>query len=144
MASQEPEQLKGLPIPLSVVDDSERREQLWAIGKLRRDDQQTVFWLVIGMLFCIVIWLAFYECGPKNICQNYDDSSRELIFLIDLNNAHNSEVLQLPGIGPTLAARILEHRNDVAPFENAADLQKIQGIGPKKSAAVLPYIYISK
>ena len=144
MAFQESEQLKGLPVPLSVVDDSERREQLWAIGKLRRDDQQTVFWLVVGLVFCVVIWLAFYECGPKNICQNRDDSSRELIFLIDLNNAHESEILQLPGIGPTLAARIIEHRKDIGPFENAADLQKIRGIGPKKSAAILPYIHISK
>ena len=142
--SQEPEQLKGLPVPLSVVDDSERREQLWAIGKLRRDDQQTVFWLVVGLVFCVVIWLAFYECGPKNIRQNHDDSSRELNFLVDLNNARESEVLQLPGIGPTLAARIVEHREDIAPFEDAADLQKIRGIGPKKLAAISPYIHISK
>lgn len=37
----------------------------------------------------------------------------------------------LPGIGPTLATRIIEHRAEHGPFGSADDLRRVRGIGPK-------------
>jgi len=137
------EDLQGLPVPLSLVDDSERRERLVATVRLRADDQFTVLWLLLGLLICIPVWLWFCESGKTNISFSVEHPTRELHYLVDLNNAPKSELLQLSGIGETLAGRIVEYRNDVAPFKDVTDIEKIHGIGVKKREAATPYVYIN-
>jgi len=51
---------------------------------------------------------------------------------IDINSATKAELMKLPGIGETLAGRILAYRNDVGPFRSASDLKKVKGINSKK------------
>lgn len=53
---------------------------------------------------------------------------------ISLNNASRADLENLPGIGPELAARIVEAR----PFESVSDLKRVKGIGPAKFAAIAP------
>lgn len=48
---------------------------------------------------------------------------------VDINSADADELTELPGIGPALAERILEYRQS-RDFENPAQLQRIEGIGP--------------
>jgi competence protein ComEA len=47
---------------------------------------------------------------------------------IDPNTATAAELDRLPGIGPSLAARIVEER-DRRPFTSVADLTRVRGIG---------------
>ena len=133
---------KGLPVPLSQVDDSERREQIVAILRLRSDDQYTVFRLLLGLAVCAMVWLGINESGSVNISKTTAYPYRELLYLVDLNNAPKNELLQIPGIGTTLAERIVEYREGVAPFKNVTDLEKITGIGVKKRETATPYVYI--
>jgi competence ComEA-like helix-hairpin-helix protein len=56
--------------------------------------------------------------------------------LLDLNAAPLEDLLRLPGIGPVLAARIIDNRKLHGPFNNLVDLQRVRGIGPKKAAAL--------
>ena len=49
-------------------------------------------------------------------------------------------MLQLPGIGETLARRIVESRRSEGRFFEADDLQRVQGIGPKTLQRVRPYL----
>lgn len=51
---------------------------------------------------------------------------------ININTATASQLQELPGIGPTLAERILEFRTAGGRFEQPEDLMKISGIGEKK------------
>lgn len=51
--------------------------------------------------------------------------------LIDINAASAAELEMLPGIGPTLAKRIIEERRANGVFERVADLQRVRGIGPR-------------
>lgn len=48
---------------------------------------------------------------------------------IDLNAATAADLEQLPGIGPVLAARIVQHRDEHGPFAAAGDLRAVPGIG---------------
>lgn len=54
--------------------------------------------------------------------------------LININTATASLLLELPGIGPALAERIIEFRTTNGRFERPEDLMKVRGIGEKKYA----------
>jgi competence protein ComEA len=51
---------------------------------------------------------------------------------VDMNHASVREFDQLPGIGPALAERIIEHRRSHGPFTAIEDLLLVKGIGSKK------------
>lgn len=51
---------------------------------------------------------------------------------VDLNQADAKELETLPGIGPTLASRIVEDRRRAGPFSTPEDLLRVPGIGPAK------------
>ena len=50
---------------------------------------------------------------------------------ININKADESELQNLPGIGPAKAAAIIEYRNTSGPFKAVEDLKNISGIGDK-------------
>jgi competence ComEA-like helix-hairpin-helix protein len=50
---------------------------------------------------------------------------------IDLNSASASELELLPGIGPVLSLRIINHRETKGRFQKIEDVMKVSGIGPK-------------
>lgn len=53
------------------------------------------------------------------------------IRLIDVNIAPLSELDLLPGIGPALGQRIIDHRDEHGPFNRIEDLTQVSGIGPR-------------
>ena len=55
---------------------------------------------------------------------------------ININTAGASELEALPGIGPALAARIVEYRDGHGPFASVDDLTDVPGIGPAKLEAL--------
>lgn len=50
---------------------------------------------------------------------------------IDLNRATADQLEELPGIGPVLARRIVEHREDHGPFTEVGELREVPGIGER-------------
>lgn len=51
--------------------------------------------------------------------------------LIDINTASAAELESLPGIGPTLAGRIVRYRDEEGPFSTVEELMNVQGIGER-------------
>ena len=49
---------------------------------------------------------------------------------IDLNTADVAELEELPGVGPAIAQRIVEHREKNGPFTSVDGLLDVSGIGP--------------
>jgi len=50
--------------------------------------------------------------------------------LTNINTATQEELENLPGIGPTLAQRIVEYRQANGPFATIEAIQEVSGIGP--------------
>lgn len=50
---------------------------------------------------------------------------------ISLNTATEQQLESLPGIGPSLARRIVAYREQNGPFRRVEDLQRVSGVGPK-------------
>ena len=58
-------------------------------------------------------------------------SGRKSIFTgkVSLNSGTKAQFDSLPGIGPVLAQRILDHRSKNGPFAQISDIQNVSGIG---------------
>ncbi|BCB79379.1 ComEA family DNA-binding protein [Phytohabitans flavus] len=48
---------------------------------------------------------------------------------VNLNTATLAQLDSLPGVGPVLAQRILDHREKSGPFRTVSDLRQVDGIG---------------
>jgi competence protein ComEA len=57
---------------------------------------------------------------------------------IDLNRADYPELLQVPGVGNSLAQRIREH----GPFQSVDDLTQVKGIGPATLERLRPWVTV--
>jgi competence protein ComEA len=51
---------------------------------------------------------------------------------VNINSASESDFEGLPGIGPVLAQKIVDYRDQHGPFRSIQDLMKVGGIGQKK------------
>jgi len=61
---------------------------------------------------------------------------------LDINRATRAELEAIPGIGPSLAARIVLERNRRGGFRTLNDLLKIRGIGRKMLDRLSQYVMI--
>lgn len=55
---------------------------------------------------------------------------------ININTATREELTTLPGIGAVLAERIIEERRARGRFVSPPDIQRVEGIGPRKFDAI--------
>lgn len=63
---------------------------------------------------------------------------------IDINTASKEQFMSLPGIGATLADRILQERAEHGPFTSVNGLARIRGIKGKTLEKLLPYVTVKK
>ena len=53
-----------------------------------------------------------------------------------INQAPKEKIVELPGIGPVLADRIISYRSNNGGFKRAEELRNVKGIGVKKLEAL--------
>ena len=61
---------------------------------------------------------------------------------ININSATATELDTLPGIGPTTARAIIDHRRTKGPFRKVEDLMNVAGIGPTRFARIKPLVTV--
>lgn len=61
---------------------------------------------------------------------------------ININTAAAAELEALPGIGPALAARIVDYRAAHGPFQMPEELMNVSGIGEKTYAGLAEQITV--
>ena len=62
--------------------------------------------------------------------------------LININTATDAELESLPGIGPSLAQKIIEWREIHGPFLNPEDIIQVSGIGQSKLEQIIDLITV--
>lgn len=62
---------------------------------------------------------------------------------VGLNSATVEQLERLPGVGPSMAARILDYRQQAGGFGKVEDLMMVTGIGPKKFAKIAPCVTLN-
>jgi len=63
---------------------------------------------------------------------------------VDLNSAGVEELISLPGVGESIAKRIVEFRKEHGPFRRVEDLMKVKGIGEKSLEKIRPHVSVGK
>lgn len=63
--------------------------------------------------------------------------------VVDLNTATLEQLDALPGVGPVLAQRILDYRDEHGRFESVEDLQQVTGIGARKFAELSELVRVT-
>jgi competence ComEA-like helix-hairpin-helix protein len=61
---------------------------------------------------------------------------------LDVNHADVAALARLPGVGSGLAQRIVEERERRGRFDSPEALRYVLGMGPKKLAAIRPFITV--
>jgi len=101
---------------------------------LRRSDQK---FLVVLLSFSFLYFLALSVGSPQ-----YASPPTTPKLQLDLNTADEAELTLLPGVGATLAKRLIDYRTEHGPFQRNEDIINIRGIGPKKTEKILPLLKI--
>ncbi len=89
-------------------------------------------------IFIIINIFSYLQLNKNK--KGYALIIEEGIDQISLNEADIDEIEMLPGIGPSLARRIIEYRNQNGDFKNIEDLKKVKGIGDRLFEKIKPYI----
>ena len=84
------------------------------------------------------LWQATTSPGLVELDRTEPSTSK---LVVNVNTAEAAELMLLPEIGKTTAARIVEERLANGPFRHAAEFGlRIKGIGPKTLPKVTPYL----
>jgi comEA protein len=92
----------------------------------------------------VEVFFSWGEDGEEGLedLSSPEEAVAEAGVKLDINRIGTLELQQLPGIGPALAARILEYREENGPFTQVEDLLRVNGIGEKTLERIRPYICV--
>jgi competence protein ComEA len=84
--------------------------------------------VALGVFLAVLVGLlAFRGYGNRLGARPTEPAASDLI---DLNAADQSELAQVPGVGPKMAEAIVDHRRSHGPFKSVDELKNVRGVGP--------------
>lgn len=114
---------------------TEKRSFLW----LPRDQTTLAVLALLWLLGTAGWYVGRLAVGSRTV--EFEQAPKlRYSFVVDVNEADWPELAQLPGIGETLARRIVDSREVEGPFLDHADLLRVRGIGPRTLEGIRPYL----
>lgn len=93
------------------------------------------------------VLLAVLLSGPALMAQAQQpatDAARAgAATLVNLNTATSVQLETLPGVGPKLAARIIEQRQKTGGFKKIEELMNVMGVGEKNFLKLKPLVTVT-
>jgi competence protein ComEA len=71
------------------------------------------------------------------------DTKAAVVQPVNLNTATAAQLEKLPGIGPKMAARIVEFRQKNGPFKKTEELMNVKGLGEKLFLRLKPNLTVT-
>lgn len=96
--------------------------------------------VVAGLIIAISGLNVVNYFRRENLKKNMALIAAETELRISLNEAATRELEELPGIGPVLARRIVEYRDERGRFATVEELLAVKGINRKLLDRITPYI----
>ena len=116
------------------------------------------YWIMIGItciFLCVILGIFIgrnftdsykqiedFPINPTTQTDEQNDIQTDAPIKIDLNAATLYQLQLLPGVGETIAQRIIDYRSQYNGFQSVEELMKVDGIGEKKFAEIEPYVEI--
>ena len=100
--------------------------------------KKSAFWILLiisisGAALMTGLFIGRVTSGDRiHMSKNDDPTEPEEIGPLDINTATIEQLCKLPGIGESLAERIIDYRQKNGPFQNVNDLLNVPGIGEAK------------
>lgn len=82
------------------------------------------------------------ESAPQTVYSTSLDEAKneaQTPLLVNINTAEAKDLDELPGVGPSTAENIIEHRRHSGKFKSVDDLEDVKGIGPKTLEKIKPF-----
>ncbi len=91
------------------------------------------------------VLLSILLCAPIGFAQQpaADATKAATPVVVNLNTATVAQLETLPGVGPALAARIIEHRQKSGGFKKIEELMNVKGIGEKSFLKLKPLVTVT-
>ena len=101
--------------------------------------QHRMKWCGYGAAAGIAVALLFLP-----VAANAAAAPAATVEKVDVNRATAPELESLPGVGPSLAQRILDYRKEHGPFQRIEDLMNVQGIGEKNFLRIREHVTVGE
>ena len=109
---------------------------------LRRSDQVAIAVLALFALLAISAYW-FVQAKLRGRLIDIDHTDRPVAaFRVDINSADWPALIELPGLGETLAKRIVAWRTAHGRFTKIDQLRQVSGVGPKRLESWRPYLQV--
>jgi len=83
----------------------------------------------MNLAWALVLFLGLALAPVTALAQKAKPPSTDKV---NLNTATEEQLQTLPGVGPSMAKRIVEHRSKVGKFAKIEEILNVKGIGEKK------------
>jgi len=112
----------------------------WPALTLRPSDQFVAATILAAALAVLGFYWTYQQFFGRGLIDIDRAPPREILFLVDVNEADWPELALLPDVGEQLARRIVEYRAKHGPFRDLDQLKDVRGIGPKTFDGMRPYL----
>ena len=82
----------------------------------------------------------YVTTGSSGVSSNSNNATQTL--KININTASVDDFSKIPGIGSSIASRIVEYRKENGKFSTVEDIKNVSGIGDAKFNNIKNYIYV--